>query len=388
MKTVYADLLGRVGFRVRQLLEHPPDGFRFVSRTQWSDQLSDRVIRNDFLWRWRHRLNRLAPLNLAAAYGLLRFKRPPADADLTYSESPLIFRREPWVVGVEVAIQFAGYDHRHLARYRQVVEAALGSRYCRGIICWSEAARRSLLERLSGEKFSEKISVLHPAGTPKPFARPASSNGRPVRILFVSSVVTPGGFEQKGGREVLEAFIWLRRINPQVELVVRSDVPEALRSGYEGAPGLKFVTQPVARAELDRLYQSADIFWYPAHSLSSVVVLEAMSYSLPVVTSDYYDNPEYIEDGRTGFVARHGRALPPWDTSPRDVLEAVREPDRGLVGELVEKTRLLVERPALRRQMGAAARAEVESGQFSLAVKNRKLQEVFERALAAEGVAA
>ena len=383
MKTVYADLLGRVGFRVRQLLEHPPEGFRFVSRTQWADRLSDRAIGNDFLWRWRHRLNRLAPLNLMAAYGPLRFKRPPAGADLTYSESPLIFRREPWVVGVEVAIQFAGYDHRHLERYRRMVEAALGSRHCRGIVCWSEAARRSLLARLSGEKFAEKISVVHPAGTPKRFARPGSSNGRPVRILFVSSVVTPGGFEQKGGREALEAFVWLRRVCPQAELIVRSDVPESLRSCYEGAPGLKFVTQPIARAELDRLYQSADIFWYPAHSLSSVVVLEAMSYALPVVTSDYYDNPEYIEDGRTGFVARHGRRLPSWDTSPREVLEAVREPDPGLVGELVEKTRLLVEQPALRRRMGAAAREEVEHGRFSLAVKNRKLQAVFERALAA-----
>ena len=388
MKTIYADLLGRVGFRVRQLLEHPPEGFRFVSRLGWSDRLSDHAIRNNFLWRWRHRLNRLAPLNLLAAYGPLRLKRPPPGADLTYSESPLIFRREPWVVGVEVAIQFAGYDHRHLARYRRVVEAALGSRHCRGIVCWSQAARRSLLERLSAESFAGKISVVYPAGTPKPCARPESSNGRPVRILFVSSVVTPGGFEQKGGREALEAFVWLRRLCPQAELVIRSDVPESLRSCYEGVPGMKFLTRPVPRAELDRLYQSADIFWYAAHSLSSVVVLEAMSYALPVITSDYYDNPEYIEDGRTGFVARHGRRLPSWDTSPREVLEAVREPDPGLVGELVEKTRLLIEQPALGRRLGAAAREEVEHGKFSLEVKNRRLQAVFERALAAEGVAA
>ncbi len=383
MKTVYADLLGRVGFRVRQLLEHPPAGFRFVSRTQWADRVSDRAIRNDCLWRWRHWLNRFVPLNLLAAYGPLRFKPCPPGTDLTYSESPLVFRREPWVVGVEVATQFAGYDHRHLARYRRLVEAALASPHCRGIVCWSEAARCSLLARLEAEKFAGKITVVHPAGTPKDFRRVEPANGRTVRILFVSSVVTPGVFEQKGGREALEAFVWLRQLSPRVELVVRSDVPGPLRRAYGGVPGLRFLTEQVSRDELERLYRDADIFWYPAHSLSSVVVLEAMSYGLPVVLSDYYDNPEYVEDGRTGFVARHGRALPPWDTSPREVLEAVREPDPGLVGELVEKTRLLVEQPVLRRRLGGAARREVEHGKFSLEKKNQRLQAVFERALAA-----
>lgn len=383
MKTIYAELLGRVGFRVRQLLEHPPEGFRFVSRTEWADRLSDRVIRSDRLWQWRHRLNRLVPLNLLASYGPLRWKRPPAGADLTYSESPLIFRREPWVVGVEVAIQFAGYDHRHLARYRRVVEATLASPHCRGIVCWSEAARRSLFRWLTAEPFAEKISVVYPAGTPKSFQRACAANGRPVRILFVSSVVTPGGFEPKGGREALEAFARLRQLCPQVEFVVRSDLPEALRRRYADLPGLRLLTAPVLKEELERFYEAADIFWYPAHSLSSVVVLEAMSYGLPVITSDYYDNPEYIEDGRTGFVIRHGRSLPPWDTSPREVLEAVREPDRGLVDGLVEKTRRLIEQPALRQRLGEAARAEIERGRFSLEKKNRALQAIFDRATAA-----
>lgn len=380
-KVVYVDLLGRVGSRVRQLIENPPAGYRLLSRARLLDQMAGAAMSVNSLWQLRHKLNRLVPVNLAAAYGPMRFKKPPNGVDLTYSESPLIFRREPWVVGVEVVIQFAGYDLRHLRRYRRIVERALGSPYCRAIICWSEASRQSIRRHLDASHFEQKLHVVYPAGLPKTFAKAPPANGHPVRILFVSSAVTPGKFQVKGGLDALEAFRALRQRYPHVELVLRCDVDRRIRQEWEGLPGLRILSEPLPQEELEKLYQQSDIFWAPVHTMMSVVMLEAMSYGVPVVTTNYYDNAEFVEDGRTGTVAPHRRNLPPWDTSEHEVEKVLNIPDPGFVRGIVEKTAVLVEAPELRRRLGRAARDEVENGKFSLIRKNQQLKSIFDQAV-------
>jgi glycosyltransferase involved in cell wall biosynthesis len=101
---------------------------------------------------------------------------------------------------------------------------------------------------------------------------------------------------------------------------------------------------------------------------------------LPVVTTDYYDNPEYVEDGRTGMIVPHRRNVPAWDTSEREVRRALEVRDPEFVAALVEKTAVLIENADLRRQMGCAARADVET-KFSLAEKNYKFKNIFDQAI-------
>ena len=100
------------------------------------------------------------------------------------------------------------------------------------------------------------------------------------------------------------------------------------------------------------------------------------------MTADYYDNAEFVEDGRTGMVAAHPPGFPAWDTSPEDVRKALPSIPAEFVRALTEKTAILIENPELRRRMGQAARAEVESGKFSLTRKNQKLKAIFDQAAA------
>ncbi len=112
----------------------------------------------------------------------------------------------------------------------------------------------------------------------------------------------------------------------------------------------------------------------------SVSMLEAMNYGLPVVTTNYYDNPEYVEDGVTGLVIPHHRNLPPWDTSERKVRRAIETRDLCFTRALFEKTAILIENADLRRKMGRAARASLEA-KFSLAEKNRTLGRFLDEAI-------
>jgi glycosyltransferase involved in cell wall biosynthesis len=114
-------------------------------------------------------------------------------------------------------------------------------------------------------------------------------------------------------------------------------------------------------------------------------ILEAMSYELPVVTTDVYHQPEVVEDGRTGLLVRKSEQVP-WyinGSIPNDPLQpsfqrAIRTVDHRLVRRLVEKLSVLIENPELRRNMGAAGRWEVEHGKFSIARRNERLKRVLD----------
>lgn len=379
-RIVYADIIGQEGTTTRQLFEAPPEGYLFVKRVKLSNRVAESASESWKL-RWlKQRVNSVLPVNFWTSRMLGRRVRPPACAVLTYSESSVVFRDEPWVLWLEVATQLAGFSESSLRRCRRVIERALGSSHCRGIICHSHAALASLKRRLSVDSFEHKMEIMRPGWPMTAFHPSQKPEGSPVRILFVAGSTMGARFALKGGRESLEAFAALRERFPGLELVVRSDVEPGIRRRYQGMPGLRIISGLVPREELQQLYRESDIYWYPAHCLMSVSMLEAMNHGLPVITTNYYDNSEYVEDGVTGVVLPHHRALPPWDTSEIKVRRALARRDPELVRSLVAGTATLIGNPDLRQRMGRAGRALVEQ-KFSLAEKNRKLKDILDRAL-------
>jgi glycosyltransferase involved in cell wall biosynthesis len=382
-KVVYADIVGQEGTTTKQLFNDPPEGYRFVTRRKLSNVVADSIHSNWNIRWWKQRANAFFPMNLLTSRFIGRHAKRPAGTVLTYSESSIVFRDEPWVLWAEVATQVAGFNDDSLRRFRNVIERALGSPNCRGIMCHSEAARRSFLRHLDAGSFERKLHVTPPGWRVTPYSPEPKRDGGPVRILFVAGNTMPFRFKIKGGVESLEAFSALRQRFPNVELVIRSDIEPQIRRRYECMPGLRIVSGLIPYRELERLYQKSDIYWYPAHCLMSVSMLEAMNYGLPVITTDYYDNPEYVEDGRTGMIVPHHRHLPTWDTSEMKVRRALETPDPHFVKALVEKTAVLIESAELRRRMGRAGR-EVLEKRFSLTEKNRKLKNILDLAIRPE----
>jgi len=110
-----------------------------------------------------------------------------------------------------------------------------------------------------------------------------------------------------------------------------------------------------------------------------------------VITTNYGGNPELVKDGVMGFVvAESGRIpnfdnnfIPAWATRLRkQCLKGLETTEETVVSGLVEKAGVLIENPELRRKMGAAGRQEIEEGTFSIQNRNRKLKQIFDRALA------
>ena len=185
---------------------------------------------------------------------------------------------------------------------------------------------------------------------------------------------------------LLEAFSALRKRFPQLELVIRSKVPAEVYAKYRNAPGIRIVQDILPWEEFEGLFQSADIFVCPAHLTPSMAFLDAMSYELPIVTTDIWSNPELVDEGRTGLLVHHPEAH-------RYIVDSVVHHNWPAFGEarvrvhpdlvagVVEKVSTLIENPDLRRTMGREGRQEVEHGKFSMARRNNELKRLLDEAI-------
>jgi glycosyltransferase involved in cell wall biosynthesis len=392
MKRVYLEPPWVMHATHRRLIDFPPEGYEFVVTQTLQERVFKELVRRRPLRFALRSSDSILPTGVVKSW-LERRNAPPPGTVLTYAAEHLVLRPEPWVIEIELASLVLGRHPRHLKRFKGVLESAFSSPHCRKILCQSEASRKSLLADFDAKRFANKIEVVHCSVAPKPFQK-QYVDGK-VRMIFVGASARETSllaFEYKGGREVLESFVQLRRQFSNLELVVRSNLPPDVRAKYEGTTGLRFIEDIIPLEELEREYMSADICILPCHTTIAMTFLEAMSFELPVVTIDSWANAEYIEHGRTGLVAPRSARLPYYYGNTAQVNfgtpeydRAMRNTDPVVVEELTKRLRLLVESPELRRGLGMAGRREVEQGKFSLDRVNRKLKAIFDEATNGSG---
>ncbi len=387
-KKIYFEPAGRIHSSQYELINYPPDGYQFVTS---KTLLDERIVGSDLMF---HKLrllvlDRLMPLNLAKAWLDTFLRKIPEDVDLIYAYNHPVFRKKPWIVNVEWANILVGRDMRHFNRCKKSVERLLASDYCKKILTWTEVAKKSILLNFSCADFEHKIEVIPPAVHSKDFVKDYGQDK--VRLLFIGSVNDPTDFEIKGGNEALQAFTILNRKYDNLEFVVRAKLPGYIRSKYEGLSNLKVVDEILSSQLLEQEFKQADIFIFPSHLLHNTVVIEAMSYELPVVTTEIgASSGEYVEDGVTGFVVASPERVPYFlgnfiltsETIHRSrLIKATRSVEPRVVNELAAKTSLLIENPDLRKKMGKAARWEVDHGRFSIGKRNERLKRIFDEAV-------
>lgn len=132
------------------------------------------------------------------------------------------------------------------------------------------------------------------------------------------------------------AFAEVRRANPAARMVWVGDGP-ALAGLHASHPDHHFAGMRLG-TDLARHYASADLFLFP--SLTDTfgnVTLEAMASGLPVVAFDYAAAGAHVEDGGNGRAVAFGDA-----------------------DAFIAATQELAADAALRRRLGARARADIE----------------------------
>lgn len=177
-----------------------------------------------------------------------------------------------------------------------------------------------------------------------------------IQVLFLSNLVL-----SKGPFEFLKAANIVIKKNTNVRFVLAGAdsspiFTKRLRS-YIANNGLdEYVTMPgrVHGEEKEKLFATSDIFVFPSYFKREVfgtVNVEAMSWGLPVISSNEGAIPEIVQDGITGFIVN--------PKSPK---------------EIADRILTLVNNPDLRVKMGMKGR-EVFESKYTLEVYSKTLND-------------
>jgi len=167
-------------------------------------------------------------------------------------------------------------------------------------------------------------------------------------LLFVGRLMA-----EKGVCDLLDAFV---KVRSQVDcrLIIVGDGPLAnelcRRAVHLGVSDSVVFTGYLAEPELNEVYMRADVFVLPTYSEGfPTVLLEAMSFGLPIVTTSVGGAPDYLTEGENVLY------VPP--RQPKALAEALDRllHDETLREELGENNRRKVDDFAPLRVVGAYA---------------------------------
>lgn len=209
------------------------------------------------------------------------------------------------------------------------------------VICISDYARSQLMRHLPAESW-DKLWVHHCGVDPAVFVPHDGPGPDGSSAAHVVTVLTVARLDPMKGHTVLvDAVAHVLRAGVHIRLVIVGEGPtrpevEAQIRRHGIADSVELLGAQDQEA-VRSLLAAADIFALPSFGEGvPVVLMEAMSCGLPVVTTRIAGIPELVEDGRSGLVVSPGR--------PDMVAD-------GLIR--------LVRDPQLRAAMGSCGRAKV-----------------------------
>lgn len=109
---------------------------------------------------------------------------------------------------------------------------------------------------------------------------------------------------RKGGDEVLEAFA--HSTDKNIRLAFISNLSDDIISKYKDDNRITILPPQPREKLLNEIYPTMDIMIFPSlYELFGVVLLEALSYGMGIITVNVYATPEIVQDGYNGKLLHH-----------------------------------------------------------------------------------
>ncbi|WP_170161292.1 glycosyltransferase family 4 protein [Methylocaldum marinum] len=251
------------------------------------------------------------------------------------------------------------YEERRYSTVSRIIRNALG--HASGGLVLGECLKHDVDHCIS----NDRLYVL-PNGIPdvEAYKRVCRrGNKEPIKVIFLANLIPSKGPMTfiAMARKILESEEWVRFVlagRPASSEYFRQIQAFIESSGLENRVELP---GPLYGEAKERLFGEADIFVLPTEKdVFPLVNLEAMQWSLPVVSSPIGAIPEIVRDGVDGFIVDPKNV----DLLARRVVELVRNSE-------------------LRRGMGHSARTRYEA-QYSLTAYARNLKRAMDRFLLPE----
>jgi len=281
-----------------------------------------------------------------------------------------------WVADMEsVKVFFRSYEEMLNGEKVSAAEARVTTGECAALLPLSEAAKKTLTRFLKVRNF--KIRVIYP--TVHVTQRPELTRKRDT-VLFVGGSWVDMSFEAKGGREVAEAWIEIRKSYPEYRFTMLSNPPPHLAEKLRQA-GVEIGYMPRDRL-LSNIYPRTRLIVLP--SMMDTVgysVLEGMYYGVVPIVSDHFALPELVGDAGV-FVPVPTRLWMPDGTPNLAFKQNLMEgPSQELVERIIDHLHSLLDDEELWSRLSERCMARMSSPPFSLEHRNKELRKVYEEAV-------
>ena len=246
-----------------------------------------------------HRVRRIIPLPN------IRF-RWEKEGDLLFTYGCLLLTNKPYCVYIENGAALFNYDPKILQNPFAKIPLfffALQPQL-KSLIFMSQTAEESFYAtgNITGwlrKKLQAKSTQVYPL-VGKPQEIPSLKDNSSLRLLFT------GVYYMKGGQETLHAFQRLRKSYPHLFLTVVTPLHLLSKDDQrmlENTPGVTLLDAVLGKAEMAALYKTHQVFLFPTfRDTFGLVLIEALSYGLPIIAIDQYAVREMVHHEYNGFL--------------------------------------------------------------------------------------
>lgn len=391
MKKIFFHHSGTYHSLFSSILDYPPEGFKIIRKKQ--NQFSSK-INNIKSYRFSlqlfHNYQVMYLLCNAHFYLSYVYEKDMSNIDLILSAHRIMhIKKIPWVVMIEYVGDLCPkiYDMKKIHLYKSYIEKNLKSNNCKRIIPYLNIEKQTLFKYLDCSKFKEKITVVHLSVKPKEFNKKYNKENLSILFMGTSNVSNiEYSFKERGGVEVLEAFNEISNKYSNIELIIRAKIPRDILVKFSkllSKPNIKIIDRIIPLNKFRSLMENSDMLLFPGYITPAMTFIDAMSYEIPIIATDWRGNNEMIQDNVTGYLIRSPYRLKPVLPLSRQEKKIIfsKGPDSLVIQELIEKMSILIEEKKLRQKMGRSARKEIETGKFSIKKRNSQLKEIFNDAL-------
>jgi glycosyltransferase involved in cell wall biosynthesis len=202
---------------------------------------------------------------------------------------------KPFIVELDNPYTPAYYHLENFKQNKEKIKVQLDKVY--KITYLSETCKNHAIE-LYGKDIEEKSFVNYPYMADNYKKNNRSDDGI-INFIFVGL-----NSRGKGGDELLEAFTHTKKEN--IRLTFISNLSDEEKSKYQKDTRITILPPQPREKLLNEIYPKMDIMVFPSlYESFGVVLLEALSYGMGIITVNVYATPEIVVDNYNGRLLHH-----------------------------------------------------------------------------------
>ncbi|MDD3159857.1 MAG: glycosyltransferase [Candidatus ainarchaeum sp.] len=218
--------------------------------------------------------------------------------DLIHSTNNILLSTSNnWILDTEYFGGLINFNYSKLNEKINYLINIFKSNNFKGIIFWSNAAKKSFTRKIPDLNLKNKLFVLKPCVG---VSKKVKQKKKLKKILFIGK-----NFYEKGGLHVINVFLNLIEKYPFLQLTIVSDLKSIQKDVLSINKGVKFYDFNLSVEDINKLYLDNDLFFFPTFmDTYGMVILEAKAYGLPVITTNCFACPEIITNKKEGFIVK------------------------------------------------------------------------------------